>query len=209
MPNGHVLELVSLPVCQPRVGAALLRAHAIAAIIRLRLDPTQLPTGTMSREVTVDWVQKQGNSAPVQVQRGIGWAGIPDADRACSQYRITLNDHDLTEQAAIAVMALLIHDLEGGVLQRVLPIGSGGDYLVVTRGAKKADQVEVSGIRDDATGYQSRTRLNQKTAQVLTKSRAGFASVTTFAHSKGSIVHGYLYFVRRGSKKRRKRKRRR
>jgi hypothetical protein len=122
----------------------------------------------MRREVVVDWVRKPGKNPPVQVQREIGWDAVQDADTLCSQYRVTLNDHTLTEQAAIAVMALLIHDLEGGVLQRVVPIGGGGDYFVVPRGAKKRDQVEVSGIREDGRGSTAKRRLVEKADQVLT-----------------------------------------
>jgi hypothetical protein len=193
-------------VCQPHVGEALLRPHAFAAIIRLRLDPTLLPAGTMSREVTVDWVQKPGKNSPQQLQRELGWDAIADVDGLCVQYRMTFNDHDLTEQAAIAVMALLIHDLQGGVLQRVLQIGSGGDYLVLTRRARKPDQIEVSGVQQDTDGSAAKRRLGEKTDQVLTHCKLGFASVTTFAHSQPSIVHSYLHFVRRKRKKRKRRK---
>ena len=206
MPNGHILELATLPVCQPHVGEALLRSHAFAAIIRLRLDPTQLPVGTMSTEVAVDWVQKPGRNPGQQLQREIGWNVIADADRCCAQYRLTFNDHDLTEQAAIAVMALLIHNLEGGVLQRVLQIGSGGDYLVLTRRARKPDQVEVSGVQEDSDGSAARGSLGEKTDQVLTHSKVGFTSVTTFAHAQPPIVHSALHFVRRTRKKRKRRK---
>jgi hypothetical protein len=206
MPNGHVLELATLPTRQPRVGEALLRAHALAAVIRLRVAPTPLPTGTMSREVTVDWVRKPGNNRARQLQREIGWTGIADIETSCDQYRITFNDHDLTEQAAVAVAALLIHDLQGGVIQRVLQIGSGGDYLVRTRRSKKPDQIEMSGIQEDTDGSEAKKRLRKKSEQVLTQCKAGFVSVTTFARSQPPTVHSYLHFVRRRRKKRKRRK---
>jgi hypothetical protein len=98
-------------------------------------------------------------------------------------------------------MALLIHDLEGGVLQEVLQIGSGGDYFVLVKRAKKPIQVEVSGIREDLHGGPSRSRLREKTTQVLTHSKVGYASVTTFSHPAGAIVHSYLHYVRRQRKK--------
>jgi hypothetical protein len=112
----------------------------------------------------------------------------------------------LTEQAAVAVMALLVHDLEGGIIQRVLQIGSGGDYLVLTRRARKPDQVEVSGVQEDTDGSAAKRRLGEKTDQVLTHCKVGFASVTTFAHSQPPTAHSYLHFVRRTRKKRRRRK---
>lgn len=202
MPNGHILELSTLPTCQPFVGDALLRAHAWAAIIRLRLDPTPLPPGTMSKEVNVIWSPKAKKKRVQRLKRSIGWGNILDLDSKCCQYRRTFNDHNLTEQAAIAVMALLIHDREGGVVQQVLQIGSGGDYLVLTRRARKPDQIEVSGIHTDADGSRSQQRLVDKTDQVLTHSKVGFASVTTFAHSQAATAHSYLYFVRRKRKRR-------
>jgi hypothetical protein len=156
----------------------------------------------------VDWARKPGKSPTQQLQRNIGWDGIADLDTSCAQYRITLNDYDLTEQAAIAVMALLVHNLQGGVLQRVLQIGSGGDYLVLTRRAKKPDQIEVSGLQEDATGSAARRRLGEKIEQVLTHCKFGFVSVTTFARSRPPTVHSYLHFVRRKRKKQKKRKRR-
>jgi hypothetical protein len=179
---------------------------AIAAIIRLSIDPTRLPAGTMSREVLVNWVRNPGKGSPVQVQRVIDWNAVPDAGTLCDQYRLGLNDHALTEQAAIAVMALLIHDLEGGVLQRVVGLGGGGDYYVITPGSQKVDQVEVSGIREDAHGSEANKRLAKKTGQVLTHCKAGFVSVTTFAHSAVRIAHSYLHYVRREPKKRKSRR---
>ncbi len=160
----------------------------------------------MSREVTVDWVQKPGKNPAQQLQREIGWEGIANFDASCAQYRIAFNDHALTEQAAIAVMALLIHDLEGGVVQRVLQIGSGGDYLVLSRRARNPDQIEVSGVQEDASGSAAKSRLAEKTDQVLTYCKVGFASVTTFAHSQPPRVHSYLHFVRRTRKKRKRRR---
>lgn len=204
MPNGHILQLASLPVRQPKIGMALLRAHAIAAVIRLSRDPTRCPDATMSRAVAVEWIRKPGNDPASTVQREIGWDGVPDLTNCCATFQLTWNEQDLTELAAIAVVALLIEDLEGGVLERVLPVGSGGDYLVLTRRARKLDQVEISGVREDANGRATRKRLLEKADQVLTHSKVGFASVTAFSHPPGANVRSCLHFVRR----RRKRKRR-
>jgi hypothetical protein len=93
---------------------------------------------------------------------------------------------------------LLIHDLEEGVLQTVLPIGSGGDYLVRVSGKASFIQLEASGVRVDETGSASASRLQQRTEQVLTHARTGFVSVTTFSHGPGAVVHSYQHFVRRG-----------
>lgn len=205
MPNGHVLELSSLPTRHPLIGEALLHAFGPPAIFRLSIDPTPQPAGTMAREVEIDWLKRPGSSAAGRVQRDIGWNGLDHLGNVCTQLPITVNAQNLTEQAAVGIIALLIHDLEGGVLQSVLPIGSGGDYLVFTRGARKAVQVEASGVREDATGSASRARLAQKSEQVLTRSKAGYASVTTFSYSAALVVHSYLHYVcRRGKKGKKK-----
>jgi hypothetical protein len=157
--------------------------------------------------VTVHRVARPGTAAPVQDQRDVGWDGLARfAGDLAVQWARTVNSQTVTEQAAIGVMALLIHDLEGGVLQRVLPIGSGGDYFVLVRRARKPLQVETSGIREDLTGVASRSRLRQKSSQVLTHSQVGYASVTTFAHPAGPIVHSYLHYVRRPSRTRRRKR---
>jgi hypothetical protein len=129
----------------------------------------------------------------------------------CHRVSKTINDHRITEDAAIGVMALLIHELEGVIIREVLPIGSGGDYLMAYQQEERPIQVEVSGIREDRTGSQASARLSQKCDQVVKHSSCGFASVTTFRHGVGAEVHNYLYFVekktargkpvRRGKKK--------
>ncbi len=201
MPNGRVLELSSLPARHPPIGHALLQAYAPAAIVRLRIDPTPQPPDTMVRSVDVDWITRPGTNPAVSERRDIGWNGLEGfLAAACIQLPITVNAHTLTEQAAIAVMALLISDLEGGVVQSVFQIGSGADYLILPRRSSNPIQVEVSGIRYDASGNASRARLAQKSAQVLTNSEVGYASVTTFSHSASVIVHSYLHYVRRQRK---------
>ena len=207
MPNGHVLELSTLPARHPPIGEALLHAFGPPAIIRLSVDPSAQPAGTMTRSVDVDWVPLPGANPAGQVQRDIGWNGLQNiVDTVCVQLPMTVNAQTLTEQAAIAVMALLISDLEDGCLQSVLQIGSGSDYLLLPRKGSNPIPVEVSGVREDATGNASRARLSEKKVQVLTRSDVGHVSVTTFAHAGGSIVHSYLHYVNRGRKKKGRKK---
>jgi hypothetical protein len=104
----------------PPVGAAILQQCACPAIVRLRVDPTQLPPGTMSRQVEVSW-RRRGTRAIATLSREVGWSGLAHLDLACEQLSIARNEEYLTEGAAIAVAALLIHDLEEGSLQNVLP----------------------------------------------------------------------------------------
>jgi hypothetical protein len=207
MPNGHALELSTLPTNHPRVEWEY---FIVSTILRLSLDPTTLPSGTMERTVAVDWLAQPGGGTPQTVTRVIGWNNLPDRRDKCTLWPFTFNANDITEAAAIGVMALLIHDLEGAEIQRVLQIGSGGDYLLIV--GSEQIQVECSGIRSDPNGSASRSRLAQKCQQVLSNSRSGFASVTTFSHGPGEDVHSYLHFVsaapkpRKGRGKKRRRK---
>jgi hypothetical protein len=207
MSNGHILELATLPTAHPRCGAALLLQCATSTIIRLSVDPTALSPGTMSRAVAVDWLARPGSGTPVQEQRAIGRSGLANGSGAAAvQWRQTIPSQDITEQAAIAVMALLIHDLAQGEIDQVLEIGSGGDYLVLVRDLKRPVQAESSGVRIDANGAESRRRLTKKKEQVLQRCRAGFAAVTTFAHRQGNIVHCYLHYARRKPRKKKHKK---
>jgi hypothetical protein len=144
------------------------------------------------------------------VQRELGWSGLADySGDVAVQWRIGVPPQDITEKAAIAVMAILIQDLAQGEVLEALRIGSGGDYLVRIRGRKRPIQAESSGIREDPSGGESRKRVNKKKVQVLQRSRAGFAAVTTFSHPQGGIVHNYLHYVKKTPRKRRRKKGRR
>jgi hypothetical protein len=148
------------------------------------------------------WSHHRGSGE--QVCRRIGWSNQEGLRRVCEQFPYTKNAQDLTEEAAIGVAALLIHDLEGGVLQSVLQIGSGGDYLVRVSGEDSFIQLEVSGLRVGETGSTSASRLQQKTDQVLTHARVGLVSVTTFSHGPQAVVHSYQHFVRQQRRRSRK-----
>ena len=208
MPNGQPLELVQLPAMHPPCGIALRHAFGPPTVIRLSIDPTPQPLGTISRGVVVDQIARARNAPAVEVQRSIGWANLQDAVQNLRallvQLPITVNAQALTEQAAIGVMALLLHDLEGVVLQAVLQIGSGGDYII-----QSEEQVEVSGIRHAVSAAVSQGRLAEKSTQVLRHSEAGYVSVTTFSYpgsqASGPIVHSYLHFVRQAPKKQKSR----
>jgi hypothetical protein len=155
----------------------------------------------MCREVEINWLRRAGHGQEEAHRRRVGWSGL-DAEiaKVCEQLPHTKNAHELTAEAAVGMAALLIHDLEGGILQSVLQIGSGGDYLLQIQESSVPIQLEVSGIMADETGSASRSRLNEKCDQVLTHARVGFASVTTFSHGPTKIVHSYLHFTK-GKKK--------
>ncbi len=194
MPNGHPLELHTLPALHPRT--AILQGFGTSTVVRLSIDPTLLPSGTMVRAVSVNWLARPGGNPPQHVSRDIGWSNIPQyAGRVlCLLWSNTKNAQDITEEAAIGVMALLISNLETAEILRVLQIGSGGDYLLEIQGVGQL-QAESSGVHIDPHGYLSNARLVQKRNQVLTKSSVGFAAVTAFSHTATLEVHSYLHYV--------------
>lgn len=193
MPPGFPLELGSLPTIHPKM--AFLSCYGTSAIIRLSLDPTTMPSDTMVRSVIVDWVARPGGSASKELTREISWKDVPTAlaDEAF-RWAFTKSSHVITEEAAVCVMALLLHDLENVECLKVLEPGSGGDYLVVIPGVPPL-QAESSGIRVDPKGYESTQRIKEKCAQVLTKCSTGIASVTAFSHSASQDVRCQLRFV--------------
>ncbi len=207
MPPGVPLELRTLPTIHPQV--SILYGYGTSTIVRLSLDPIAQPSGTMVRSVVVEWVTRPGGGTPQVLTREIGWTDVPKAiTDECIKWQATKNAQTITEDAAIGVMALLIHDLENAVITSVLQIGSGGDYILAIQGSPPV-QAESSGIHTDPHGYLSTARLKEKSAQVLKKCAAGFASVTAFSHSATQEVRCQIHFVTAGtqpSKKSRKRK---
>lgn len=193
MPPGLPLELSTLPVIHPRTD--ILNAYGISTVVRLSLDPTRLASGTMSRSVSVAWVPFPGGSAPQPVAEEIGWSNVPAHFLASVvKWPLTRNRDDISEEAAIGVMALLLHRLASAEVLSVVQIGSGGDFLIEVQGQPQM-QAESSGIRDDPNGYLSTNRIKGKCAQVLTKSYAGFASVVAFSHPPNQGVCCHLRYV--------------
>jgi len=197
MTSGHVLELLSLPTMHPQCGDALLEQCALSLIVRLSIDPTRLAKGMMSREVSVNWLATP-DGVELCEERIVSWVGASAGrEDALVQWPVGVSSQRQTEDAAIAVTALLLHNLACAEIVKVLRIGSGGDYLVQLAGDAGLAQAESSGIRSDPTGSESKSVLNKKKAQVLKKCDSGFASVTTFLHTKSVSVHSYLHQVRR------------
>lgn len=197
MPPGAPLELGSLPTIHPLV--SILSSCGTSTIVRLSLDPPTKSSDTMLRNVIVDWVARPGVGAAQELTREIGWTTVPEAiTNEVVKWRITKNSHDITEEAAIGVMALLLYDLERAEILCVLPIGSGGDYLVAIQGIPPL-QAESSGIHSDPMGYLSTQRMKVKCEQVLTKCSTGFACVAAFSHSPSRDVRCKLHYVSRSN----------
>jgi len=132
----------------------------------------------------------------IQEVRTVGWSALPHLSvEYCLHWSLAFNRNDITEDAAIVVMALLIHELEGMILQRVSQIGSGCDYYVRKCRSAKRVPVEVSGLFEEVIAGQSHTRLKEKCVQVLRHNRTGYVSVTTFKHLDGQFAHSYLHYV--------------
>jgi hypothetical protein len=198
------LELATLPTRHSDFGQEVLKRFGTAAVLRLSLDPVLVPPLQKQRAITVDWVSRDKPDVRVEEVREVGWSDLVDATEAdCIRLRSVYNEEQITECAAIAVMALLIHELERLTVKGALEIGSGADYLGTMEGKGGDLPIEVSGIRADTTGRQSSGRLGRKCQQLLKKNAAGFVSLTTFRRLKAGILHSYLHYVeRRGSGKR-------
>jgi len=201
MDNGTVLELASLPQRHP-IGDMFLRRHGPDLIVRLSIDPVSLPPGTTTCDIRVDRQSRMSKGQSTQHLCVIGWNDLADCSREfCLHTHEGVPERDATEGAAIVVMALLIHELEGATVLKAIDIGDGGDYLIQFGDATDQSLVEVSGVRKDVTGVRSRSRLVEKKDQVLSKSPTSYASVTTFSHSKAQTPHSYLHFVEKERKK--------
>jgi hypothetical protein len=200
------LQLASLAYRHPSLE---LRLHSQMAVIRLTLDARSsvvLEPLMVCRSLTINHRSIKSDSEN-EFERLIGWEEMQCSEPILLRIVNTFNEREITEKAAIAIMGLVANDLEGIVIKRVLPIGSGGDYVAELVISGKWTQVEVSGIREGAPS-DSRTRLRQKCEQVLKKSADGFASVTTFnqlVRGGDGIAHTFLHYVQstkgKGSKR--------
>jgi hypothetical protein len=176
------IALHSMAERHPVGGRPLIEQFGPALVLRLGVEPLQLPSGVNERHVTVDRASPRAKK-PLEVC-AITCENSQEMEDRVLKLRFLRNEQDITEDAAIGVMLLLAHEWEGLTLVSVLPIGSGGDYLMrLPHGA--AIQVEVSGIFRDETGHSGKARLKEKCTQVLSKADAGFASVSIFHHRNG------------------------
>ncbi len=185
---GPVIQVATMDERHRSLG--LLKEFGTKVILRLSADPVRLPPGVLKRAITVDRISPRSGESRREEIREIGWANLPGELDDCERVRERLNENTITEHAAIGIMLLLIQELEGGVLTRVLEIGEGGDYLVRLPDQPDPVQVEVGGIRIGSAGAAS-SRLGKKRGQIRGE---GFVSVTTFQHGEDGEPHSYLHF---------------
>ncbi len=194
-----VLEIDTLPQRHPNLGVPFRDLVASRVVIRLSIDPVRISSATRQRGIAVDRVSPKTKFMQVSQQCEIGWNRLPNvSEEYCEQLKLSINAERITEDAAIGIDPLLIHELEGCTISSVLQIGSGGDYLIFKTGGGVGTQVEVSGIREDPNGSKGPVRLREKCQQVLQKTTCGFASVTTFSRLEAATPHSYLHYVKSG-----------
>lgn len=205
MADGPIIELATLPSRHPKIGDVLLDIYGPQLVVRLSLDPRTQSDGTRKREVTIDRIASNARGHRQLEVREIGWQGFSKfSEDYCIRASHTSNEQDITEAAAIIVMALLIHELEDVRLESVLQIGSGGDYFGEMSNNKGWVQVEVSGIQEDDSGGRAESRLKEKRDQVLKTNDSGYVSVTTFHRAATGGPHSFLHFVEKPNLKRTK-----
>lgn len=158
------------------------RDDAAALICRLAHDPVER-AGVLC-DLQIDW--RPAGAPHRTVTRTVRWDDeSPDRLFAAEQYHVTHQEREVTGRAAVVVFALLIHDLEGLQVQRVVPIGGKGDYWVDEVGSRLA---EVSGIRI-AGSETVDARANAKFRQLFENPlpTEGFVCVTMFSDASGAV----------------------
>src|SRR5579872_1469712 len=124
MADGTVLELLSL--AERHLQLAFYRMYGFQTAIRLSLDPIRSSPDVARRTVSVDYLGT-GTTEPVALTREISWAETYSQDD-CERGLKTGAERDITEKAALVVMALLIHDIADIQIQDVMRLGTGPDY---------------------------------------------------------------------------------
>jgi len=204
MANWTVLELASLAERHPQL--AFYEMYGLEAVIRLSLDPVRSRATVARRTVAVEYLAA-GATEPVLLTRELDWAGS-FTEGVCTQGWRTGPERDITEKAALVVMALLIHDIAGIEIQEVERASTGPDYTAAVVQSGETTWVEVSGIREDDLST-ARARVREKREQLLENYPHGYVSVTTFSLLPGRELYSFLHCVGTPPRsKSRKRKRR-
>lgn len=172
---------------------AILHWFAPPLLYRLTIDPQQRDDSLTSCEIKVSHIGRPGNDLQRERNLNCDWSSWVEMKIMPPEICSAINPDEITEKAAIGMMALLITSLEGLAIMNVMPIGSGADYKVKALVGRENFSTEVSGIREADFRSVSTGRLKDKVIQLLKENSCGFVSVTTFLHPDG--LHSFLHFV--------------
>jgi hypothetical protein len=166
-----------------------------------------LSAGVAEQTITVEWRPSPTKDHTNRLSYRIAWDDLPQYNQDyLRRLKLCLNEQQITEKAALGIMALLIHEIEKLSIRTVLPIGGGTDYEVACGATGPGVPVEVRGIREAETLRIPRGRLDEKIAQALEKNSEAIISVTTFHVGTEGCAHSFLHRVRRQPRSRRRKK---
>jgi hypothetical protein len=172
-------------LCQVFGAALICRLQAITKSeaereIFVRYYSEAEPDHETMQTFVIDW-----NSRP----------GIPD--QWLEEFSSQFNEKEVTERAAVAVMALLVSVLMKYRVLYILPEGVAGDWQTISE-TGIIYPIEVSGIAVDEDGHELSSRLSGKKRQFLRyMPERGYVSVTAFAYRTPPRVESVLrYFGR-------------
>src|SRR5436305_744816 len=113
MPEAETLEIARLAELHPDL--ALFEECAAKLVFRLSINPTGLDPGQRRREIRIEHRPRNSSDTATDLTRVVAWTELDQAalDR-CKKCEYTVGEDNLTEWAAIGLMGLLIHNLEGG-----------------------------------------------------------------------------------------------
>jgi tetratricopeptide (TPR) repeat protein len=145
----------------------------------------------------VSHISRSAPKAERQFSLSCDWSLWEDMGIATPEVCSVIERDDITEKAAIGMMALLIAKLEACEILDVLQRGTGADYKVRVQEPAVVLPVEVSGLSVAKYPSESKIRLHEKQDRLLKYHQRGFVSVTTFSHPPNGLPHSYLHYVSR------------
>jgi hypothetical protein len=170
--SSPILRLSSLPLRHPCLGDICLDDFGPSTVLRLGVDPILLPPGVTEQTIIVDWRPFPTKEDSIRFTYRIAWDDLPRYNQDyLRRLRLCRNEQQITETAALGIMALLIHEIEKLSILTVQPIGGGTDYEAACGGKGPGVSVEVRGIRQADTFRMPQARLREKTAQALEKNQ--------------------------------------
>jgi hypothetical protein len=193
--NPPQIDLMTLDAKHPKL--TLFADYGPRAIYRLSQSLSNGDARTRSMELSL----KPKDESIQSHYPTLSWEALPTEFmkrvRACPR---NFNEGDITEGAAIVVVAGLVAEYLKAEVTSVLKIGTGSDYEMKFEDAKF--NLECSGLNNPGTKYRHTERLKDKTDQLLcTIVDFGFVGVVTFGHHNEHGLHAFLHFVSKKDKK--------